>query len=150
MSNQEAQIAALSAAMSTMPGMGGPRPGVPVPARMAWARELVEKWGVSIDPDQATLEAVNMNPPEMGNHGPHQVRERQPLEPHQQELLVANAQDFVNTNMADLAQRIKAADTEEKRTALREELRSEIPAPIMAAMAAYEQADPETLNGELP
>lgn len=144
----EQQIAALAAAMSTLPQMGGPRLSIPPPARMMWARELVEKWGVSIDPDKATLEAVSDSPTQLGHHGPQTVRERKPLSQTAQHNLVAGARDYINTNFPDLAERIAAADTPAKQAALREELRREIPGPIQAAMTQLEQTDPEDLACE--
>lgn len=142
MLSSEQQIEALSAAMSTLPAMSGPRPGIPPPARLLWARELIERWGVSIDPDKATLEAVNSNPSQMGNHGPRTVRD---ISPAVQERLIASSRDYVNANIPDIAQRIAAADTEEKKAALREELIRDLPPQVKAAIGRLEQINPEDL-----
>jgi hypothetical protein len=125
---QQDMIAALSRAMSTIPGLDPNHARTPVNAavRHAWATELVTKWGVSIDPDKATVEAVSTAPPQFGNLGPHTVRPRAQAAPDAAEYLRKNGPDFMAQNRPDLAARMAAAKTPEQRAALAEELRQSI------------------------
>ena len=137
----EEQVEALAKAMSTMPGLHGPRTTVAAPARALWARELIEKWGVSIDPDQATVEAF-ADPTAMGSHGPQSMRERLEAQPAEADYLRRQAADFIKEQMSDLGSQIAAADTPAKAAALREKLRTELPAHILAVADMVERADP--------
>ena len=128
---QQDQIRALAMAMSTIPGLDPTKGRTPVNAavRRVWAAELVTKWGVSIDPEKASVEAVNTTPG-LGNHGAHEVRDRKPVTMPESEqarqFMRASAPDFLAANSPDLAARIAAAKTPEQRDALAAELKEKI------------------------
>jgi hypothetical protein len=121
------QIAALAKAMSTIPGLDPNKGRTPVNAavRRLWATELITKWGVSIDPGQATVEAVNAAP-ELGNVGPHTVADKKAEKAVAAQFLQENAPGFMAANTPDLAARIAAAKTADQRDALTAELRQKI------------------------
>lgn len=130
-----AQIDALANAMSTMPGLDDtkPRAVVSAPARLRWAKELVEKWGVSIDPSKATVEVQSISP--YGPHGPREVRERTGgLEDKAAEFAATQryvetrGPAFLRANQPDLAERLRNAKTPAQRQALQDELRKKIDA----------------------
>jgi hypothetical protein len=127
--SREEQVAALSQAMSTMPGMDPTkqRTTIAAPARALWAAELIDKWGVTIDPSKATVESFSTNPAEIGNHGPQQVRERDPNKTAEMDdLLRQQGPAFLRFNNPDLAARLAAAKTQPQRDALVAELREKI------------------------
>lgn len=126
------QIDALANAMSTMPGLNdGPRAVVSAPARRIWAKELIEKWGVSIDPAKATVEVVATGPAILGPHGPREVREKTLTDAAAEHAAVTRyittkGPAFLAANQPDLADRMRAAKTSAQRAALREELRQKL------------------------
>jgi hypothetical protein len=127
--DQNEQIAALAKAMSTIPGLDPTKGRTPVNAavRGMWAAELVTKWGVSIDPELATVEAVSATE-QFGNLGPHNVVDKvTEAEREAANALVRNnASDFLSANNPTLAARLAAAKTPQQRHALAEELRGKI------------------------
>jgi len=126
MADQAAQIDALSKAMSTIPGLDPQKGRTPVNAavRRLWATELITKWGVSIDPSKATVEAVN-NAPQLGNLGPHTVQDKTEKTAASQ-FIRENGPAFMAANQPDLHARMHAAKTPEQRAALADELRQQI------------------------
>lgn len=128
--SQADQIAALAKAMSTMPGMDPNKARTPVNAavRQAWAAELITKWGVSIDPSAATVEAVSTAPPQLGNVGPHVVQDKKANDERMaaNQFVRQNAPGFLEANKPDLAARLAAAKTADQRDALAAELKEKI------------------------
>ena len=124
----DAQIDALASAMSTMPGLkeNSPRTVVSAPARRRWAKELIEKWGVSIDPAKATVEVVATGPAMFGPHGPREVRDKTAENAAVNRYIRAKGPDFLAVNQPELAERIRAAKTPAQTKALQEELREKL------------------------
>lgn len=126
------RIDALAKAMSTMPGMDASKGRTPVNAavRRLWAAELITKWGVSIDPSQATVEAVSTAPEQLGNVAPHTVRERVIRDEDERAagtaIIETDGARFLAANRPDLAAQMAAAKTPAQRTALAAELRAKI------------------------
>lgn len=136
MNEQTDQIDALARAMSTMPGLDPSKSRTPVNAavRRLWATELITKWGVSIDPEAATVEAVNETPA-LGNIGHHKVQARAADRlaaaraadnAAGEEFIRRSGADFLAANRPDLAARLAAAKTPAQRHALAEELKTKI------------------------
>lgn len=115
-----------------MPGMDPEKGRTPVNAavRRLWAAELVTKWGVTIDPAAATVEAVSTGAPQLGNIAEHVVREKVVRDAEEVAAGTAFIQQkglpFLAANRPDLAARMAAAKTQEQRNELAEELRQKI------------------------
>lgn len=126
------QVAALAKAMSTMPGMdpNKGRTSVNAAVRALWAAELIEKWGVSIDPGKATVEAVSVSAPQLGNVGEHEVREKVVRDADEvaagTQIIQQNGMPFLAANRPDLAARMAAAKTQAQRNELAAELKAKI------------------------
>lgn len=126
------RIDALAKALSTMPGLdpNKGRTSVNAAVRRLWATELIAKWGVSIDPTQATVEAVTTAPPQLGNIGPHTVRPKVVRDADEiaagTALIEQIGPEFLAANRPDLASQMAAAKTPAQRAALSEELRAKI------------------------
>jgi hypothetical protein len=129
MTDHNEQIDALAKAMSTIPGLDPTQGRTPVNAavRRMWATELVSKWGVSIDPAKATVEAVP-TAPALGNIGPHEVRDKATDADRMaaNQVVRQHGPAFLAANTPDLAARLAAAKTQEQRDALAAELRDKI------------------------
>lgn len=125
--SKQEQVEALAKAMSTMPGLDPSKGRTPVnaAARRLWATELVTKWGVSIDPEVATVEAVTQAPA-LGNVGPHTVQDKTANRAANSEVIQQTGREFLAANRPDLAERIAAAKTADQRDALADELRQKI------------------------
>lgn len=155
--NRDEQIKALSEAMSSVPGMRqAERAGLGPMVRTMWATDLIDRWGVSIDPDKAKVTAVHGGGLGMGNHGPWGIEEktraarRDPepnATPEQARMVLGPVMaQMLDTTQPELAARINAAKTPEQRQAMLEELRAKIPAPIMEAALRYAASDPDDLK----
>src|SRR4051812_1694362 len=146
--SREEQITALATAMSTMPGLDGKRQNVPAPARRVWATELIDNWGVRIDPTKATAEWFATNqawtgaaaaPMAMAAKATSATRGTQTGTRPDGTVTDEYAQmhgatqyvermgpDFLAANNPTLAQRIAAAKTSAEKDALAAELRQQI------------------------
>lgn len=143
--SRQDQIDALSRAMSSMPGMDETkgRTTIAAPARRLWATELVDKFGVSIDPEAATAEAFATNPPQMGNLGPQEVRERTDAD-EMTAYINQQGPAFLAANKPDLAARLAAAKTQPQRDALIAELKAQILSDPNNLLAGVLQAIKDT------
>lgn len=145
------QIHQLAILLRSMPPQkpGGPRIPLPAPKLAQWATELVDKFGVRVHPELGSMELI-VDP--VGDERAGSLRPQRMVPRIDAGLLLTLLRDTADktgvADLAELADRIEAANTDDERKAVIADIDRENPGLIATARKHFDAADPETVFGQ--